>query len=224
LEDPSDLPQLTLFCDKIKTSAVKPAGVCVYARDLTFVKAFLQTERVKLISVINFPKGDLGESEIQAEIEYALAQGATELDIVIPYRTYLPHRQTEVITTFMQHCRELAPSPIIIKFILEVGELKHPQDIYELSLLACESGADFVKTSTGKVKKGASPEVVHAILQAIKSYYQQGGQQVGIKISGGVRNLQQAMEYVGLVQTILGPVWLNPNLFRIGASQLFSVA
>lgn len=220
LEDKTHLPDLMRLCDAIKIAPALPAGICVFSRCLTLVKETLKNIPLAFISVINFPKGESSFSQIQSEIKEALSKGATELDIVVPYQSYLQGDRAQM-KDFMAFCRRNTPATVKLKWILETGEIKNPQDIYHLSLLACENGADFIKTSTGKVKNGTSLEATACMLQAIKDYFERTQIRVGLKVSGGVRTLPQAMLYVQQVKTMQSEDELNPQHFRIGASQLF---
>ena len=112
-------------------------------------------------------------------------------------------------------CREVR-----LKVILETGELKDVESIFNASLIAAYAGADFIKTSTGKVPVNATPESVYIMCEAIKQYYATSGRRVGLKVAGGVSKAQNAVRYLTIVNHILGKEWLSPHYFRIGASQL----
>jgi deoxyribose-phosphate aldolase len=221
LEEETNQAKLAALCDAIAT--VHPAGICVYARDLNYVIRHLQHRKLAFVTVINFPKGNQSSSQVKAEIETALSLGATELDVVIPYQQFLKNQQPDEIGQFIQMCKDAIPGYVKLKCILETGELATSQDIYQLSTMACLHGADFIKTSTGKVNQGATLEATQSILQAIANYDKKTKRKVGIKVAGGVRTQAQAQSFINQVCNSLGETWLVPSLFRIGASQLFHI-
>ncbi len=223
LEDSTDSKQLETLCLAIQQAPLMPAGICVFPRDLPFVKQQLQNQTLAFVTPVNFPKGNASNAQLLSELKAALKAGATEIDAVIPYQEFLQERDFEEVGHFIEMCRLELPHYVKLKIILETGEINNPDDIYRLSTIACEKGADFIKTSTGKTTIGATLEAAQSVMKAIKEYEAKHQRKVGVKISGGVRTPEQAQEYIDQVQTILGDSWLNPSYFRIGASQLFHV-
>lgn len=220
LADNTVQEDLAKLCQAVKTNPVMPAGICVYPQVLAFVKQQLGDIAIKYVSVINFPSGQAPLTKVKAQMEEAMMLGACELDVVIPYITFLDNHDASCIANFLSRCRQYAHSAKL-KVILESGELKKPEHIYQLSLIACEAGADFIKTSTGKVQQGASLAATAIIIKAISEHYQKTKQRVGLKVSGGIRTFIDAQQYMMQVKESLGNEWLTPDLFRIGASQLF---
>ena len=144
--------------------------------------------------------------------------GAQEIDMVISRGRFLAGDRSfleDEVRTLKEACGEAH-----LKVILETGELKDLDLIYEASIIAMESGADFIKTSTGKITPGATPEAFYVMLKAIDAHYRETGRKVGIKAAGGISNSDDAMRYYLLVRSVLGESWLNPAHFRIGASKL----
>ena len=118
-------------------------------------------------------------------------------------------------------CKEAcAAANVLLKVIIETGELKDLESIFNASLIAAYAGADFIKTSTGKVPVNATPESVYVMCEAIRQYYAQTGKRIGLKVAGGVSKAQNAIRYLTIVNHVLGCEWLTPYYFRIGASQL----
>ncbi len=192
------------------------AGVCVYLAELSKVKKALLHLPLSFVTVANFPHGNDLPKEIIATLQQAKKIGANEVDVVIPIRAFLEKRDPTVVGEFIDMCRQELPSQTL-KVILETGALTD-EDIYRLSVIACEKGADFIKTSTGKAFHGATPMAVQTMMRAIKEHT---AKKVGLKISGGIRTPEQAQAYIDLVKAGLGETWLVPHLFRIGASALF---
>jgi deoxyribose-phosphate aldolase len=194
------------------------AAVCVYPNFVQTVKDTLRAD-VKIASVAGgFPSSQtLMEIKI-AEVSLALADGADEIDIVLNCGEFLANNLQEVcdeIEEIKAACKDAQ-----LKIILETGLLKKASDIKKAAVLSMYSGADFIKTSTGKVYPGATPEAVFVICEAIREYYLRHERKIGIKISGGIRTATEALQYYTLVKEILGEGWLCPEYFRIGASSL----
>ncbi|MGD9592023.1 MAG: deoxyribose-phosphate aldolase [Candidatus Berkiella sp.] len=216
LESSTDNHVLATLCDKIKQSQVLPAGICVFLRDLAFVKQQLAKHLISFVTVANFPDGRASYSQVHSQLNEAKILGALEVDVVIPYQTFLEDRDFNAVAKFVELCRsELSHQKL--KIILESGALAN-DDVYRLSKVACENGADFIKTSTGKISVGATLPAVEAIIKAIKEHT---ARPVGLKVSGGVRTKEQAQSYLDCVTTHLGSAYHSPALFRIGASTLF---
>lgn len=194
------------------------AAICVYPNFIQTVKDAL-TVNVKIASVCGgFPSSQTFTEIKIAETSLALADGAEEIDIVLNYGEFLQGNYQEVceeIQEIKEVCREN-----ILKVIIETGLLKTPLNIKKASILSIYSGADFVKTSTGKEYAGATPEAVCVICNTLKEYYNLHNKKIGIKISGGIKTTKDAVLYYTIVKEILGDEWLSPEYFRIGASSL----
>ncbi len=194
------------------------AAVCVYPNFVETVKEAL-TANVKIAAVAGgFPSSQTFIEVKIAEVGLAVAEGADEIDIVMNLGAFFENDLESVcteITEIQETCREAR-----LKVILETGLLKSASAIKKASVLAMYSGADFIKTSTGKVYPGASPEAVYVMCEAIREYYQLHNKKIGIKVSGGIRTVADAVKYYTIVKAMLGSEWLDPECFRIGASGL----
>ena len=196
------------------------ASICVYPNLVPVVRTVLDVSSVHIAAVAGgFPSGQTFIEVKVAEIALAVAAGADEIDVVFPLSDFLGHDYEEVADQIeeMKHACRHAP----LKVILETGALGSPERIRNAAILALYSGADFLKTSTGKEYPGADLEAAYVICQAIKEYYAKTGRMVGFKVSGGVTTADEALRYYTLVKEILGEKWLETNeYFRIGASRL----
>jgi len=195
------------------------AAICVYPNFVATVKEALTADDVRIAAVAGgFPSSQTFIEIKIAEVSLAINDGADEIDIVLNSGAFFEENWEEVcheIEEIKETCRDAS-----LKVILETGLLKTASNIQKATILSMYSGADFIKTSTGKVYSGANPEAVYVICQTIKEYYRKHRRKVGIKISGGVRTVEDAVKYYTIVKEILKDEWLNPKLFRIGASSL----
>lgn len=195
------------------------AAICVYPNFAQVVRAVLEVSEVDIACVSGgFPSSQTFPEVKVAETALAVDGGADEIDIVLNVGNYLDGDYQEVcdeIAELKEACREAR-----LKVILETGVLKTAENIRNASILSMYSGADFIKTSTGKEYPGASHFAAYVMMQAIKEYYEQTGRMVGFKPAGGVRTPEDAVGYYCLVKEILGDKWLTNEYFRIGASGL----
>ncbi|HWF35150.1 MAG TPA: deoxyribose-phosphate aldolase [Solirubrobacteraceae bacterium] len=197
------------------------AAVCVYPSLVAEVAAALRGSSVKVASVATgFPAGQVPLETKLREVEYAVAAGADEIDMVLNRGALLAGRYTEVIDEIQQI--KAACDGRHLKVILETGELGGYEMIRRASLMAIAGGADFIKTSTGKLPRAATPPVVLTMLEAVRDVRDETGQRIGVKAAGGVRSAKQAIALLVLVVETLDPSWLTPDLFRIGASSLLN--
>lgn len=153
------------------------------------------------------------------ECAMAIENGADELDVVINVGDII-HGHAEIALSELQLLREEMDSDIIMKVIIESGELKTEKNIQKATEIAIEAGADFVKTSTGKTAVSATPEAVIVMCEVIKKHYEKTGKMIGLKVAGGISCVEDAAKYYSIVQSILGEKWLTPRYFRIGSSSL----
>jgi deoxyribose-phosphate aldolase len=196
-----------------------PAAVCVYPPFISVAKHTLRGTSVKVATTAAaFPGGQLPLSLKLEEIRYALGEGADEIDVVISRGTFLA-REYNTIFREIDTMRDLAGKKTL-KVILETGELQSPENIARASEIAIEAGADFIKTSTGKISPAATVESVFVMLKVISEYHRKTGKKIGIKPAGGISDPEKALDYYHLVHAVLGEEWLTPQLFRIGASRL----
>lgn len=215
-KDAAHLPKLL---EAVQACEVEPAGLCVYPKYLSTAQNLLVDKTTSLVTVINFPEGTASIQDVLRQMHSAHELGAQEMDVVLPYQAFLQHREENSLINFINAVRENHVG--ILKFIVETGAFTDLNDVQLIATLLCRYGADFIKTSTGKVPIGATPQAVAVICQAIAAHYQETQKRVGIKISGGIRTIDQAQFYLNQVKTLLGEAWLNKDLVRIGASQLF---
>ena len=195
------------------------AAICVYPNMAEIVNDTLEADDVKIACVAGgFPSSQTFTEVKVAETALALADGATEIDIVIPVGKFLSgdyEGMCDEIEEIKSICGDRQ-----LKVILETGALKSAANIWKASILAMYSGADFIKTSTGKQEPAATPEAAYVMCQAIKAYYEKTGRKVGFKPAGGINSVNDALVYYTIVKEVLGEEWLNNKLFRIGTSRL----
>jgi deoxyribose-phosphate aldolase len=197
------------------------AAVCVYPSLVAEVASALRGSPVKVASVATgFPSGQIPLAEKLREVEYAVAAGADEIDMVLNRGALLSGRYSDVVDEVQGI--KAACDGRHLKVILETGELGGYEMIRRASLLAMAGGADFIKTSTGKIPRAATPSVVLCMLEAVRDVYHETGEMIGVKAAGGVRSSKQAIALLVLVVETLGPSWVTPDLFRIGASSLLN--
>ena len=195
------------------------AAICVYPCFAKIVSQSLEVEDVNIACVAGgFPSSQTFTEVKVAETALALADGATEIDIVIPVGKFLSgdyEGMCDEIEEIKSVCGDRH-----LKVILETGALKSASNIWKASILAMYSGADFIKTSTGKQEPAATPEAAYVMCKAIKAYYEKTGRKVGFKPAGGINSVNDALVYYTIVKEVLGEEWLNNELFRIGTSRL----
>ncbi len=201
-------------------SSVGPAAaVCVYPRMVKVAAQEVAGTPVRVASVAtSFPSGQMRLKERLAEIRYAVGEGADEIDMVISRGQFL-QGEYRAIFDEIARCKE-ACGVAHLKVILETGELGSYDQVRWASDLAMAAGADFIKTSTGKVSPAATLPVTLVMLQAIEDFYERTGRMVGMKPAGGISNAKLALQYLVMVKEVLGPKWLTPEWFRFGASSL----
>lgn len=194
------------------------AAICVYPAMVPVVKAHLK-EDINIASVSGgFPASQTFIEVKVAETAMAVLEGATEIDVVISIGKFLEGRYDEVYEELAEvktSCRNA-----YLKVIIETGDLKTASNIKKASLIAMAAGADFIKTSTGKIPVAATPEATYVMCQAIREWNEKNNEKVGYKPAGGISTTEDAVKHYTLVKEILGKDWLNNKLFRFGASRL----
>ncbi len=196
------------------------AAICVYPVFVAGAVKVLEGKGVKVAAVAGgFPSGQMPVHLRIAEVEWAVQQGADEIDMVISRGKMIAGDISFVEKEVAMHKKACGKAHL--KVILETGELLTPDLIKKASEIAIASGADFIKTSTGKIQPAATPEASWIMLHAIKNHYVATGKRIGFKPAGGIATADEAINYYLLVRHILGKDWLNPSLFRFGASRLF---
>ncbi len=195
------------------------AAICVYPNFVPIIKKTLRVKKVKIASVAaSFPSSQTFLEIKLAEVKKVVEEGADEVDIVISLGEFMDGNY-DLVKEELRTIKEIAGKSLL-KVILETGGIEDLSLIKTASFLAMEAGADFIKTSTGKLEKGASPGAVWVMCEAIKEYSQKSGRAVGIKPAGGISDINTAIIYYLIVNEILGNDWLKPERFRFGASKL----
>ncbi|MDR0619444.1 MAG: deoxyribose-phosphate aldolase [Bacteroidales bacterium] len=202
-----------------KAQEYHTAAVCVYPYYVPLAKKLLTATPVRVACVAGgFPASQTPLSIKTLEVEYCVKNGTDEVDIVIPIGGFLEgdkQRVIDEVKTLKKACGEKH-----LKVILETGALGTPEKIRTASLLAIEGGADFIKTSTGKIPVAATIEAARVMVEVIKEHYEKTGKYIGFKPAGGISTFEEALPYYELVESVLGEAWLTPDLFRFGASRL----
>lgn len=208
--------QLTLTTDH---TTLHVAAVCVYPRFVAVAKKILTGSDIKVASVAGaFPHGQLPIGLKVEEVKYAIGEGADEIDMVLSRGALLAGEDNLVrneVATIKEACQGQT-----LKVILETGELSNSSLITTASQLAIDGGADFIKTSTGKISIGATPEAAETMLQCIKDNVKFNKKTVGFKAAGGISTPEEALSYADLAKKIFGEKYINSQTFRIGASRL----
>lgn len=216
LNDADTADDVRRLCARADGPCGRVAAVCVWPRFVKLARAHLP-DVIGVAAVANFPAGGTDTEAVLREVAMVIDGGGQEIDLVLPYRSFLHGRDTEV-RRLLASVRAAAPG-LVLKVILETGELGSDAAIARASTLALDGGADFLKTSTGKVPIGATPGAARVMLQTIAQDARQSAH-AGFKASGGVRSVADAAVYLQLVEQWLGPEALVPARCRIGASSL----
>jgi deoxyribose-phosphate aldolase len=199
------------------------AAVCIYPILIRYAKKGVKGSKVKIASVATaFPSGQFPLKLKLADVKYCIEEGAKEIDMVISRGEFLSGNYELVFDEIQKVKNICKKKKVHLKVILETGELKTPDNIRKASFLAMLAGADFIKTSTGKIPVAATLTSVLIMSEAIKEFYEKTGIKVGIKAAGGIRTTEEVFSYIALVKDVLGEEWLTPELFRIGASSLLN--
>ena len=194
------------------------ASICVYPSFVETVGLAVDGTPMRITSVGGgFPSSQTFLEVKMLEVAMAVENGADEVDIVLNVGKMLTGAYDEAANE-VEMIRSEMDADVVLKVILETGALKTPELIHKASLISMAAGADFIKTSTGKIDVAATPEAAVVMCQAIKLFYEQTGRKVGFKAAGGVKTPQDAALYYTIVEQILGEQWLTTDLFRIGAS------
>lgn len=215
LNDDDNEARIDALCAKAVTKHGNVAAVCIWPRFVARARKALRGSDVRVATVVNFPAGALDARLADVEIAAAIEAGAQELDVVFPYREWLGGRRA-ACATYLKRVRESAERKPL-KIILESGAYGDRFDaLLAASQAAIDSGANFLKTSTGKIPVGATPAAAEFMLRAIAKTKGK----VGFKASGGIRTLDQAALYLRLADEMIRPGWAKPKTFRFGASGL----
>lgn len=195
------------------------ASICVYPVFAGICHDSLENEDINITCVCgNFPSSQTFQEVKVAETALAIHEGATEIDTVMPVGTFLAGDYEAVADEICELKEVCGTKPL--KVILETGALKTLNNIKKAAIISMYAGADYIKTSTGKIAVGATPEAAYVMCEAIKEYYDKTGIQIGFKPAGGMKTVDDALCYYTIVKEILGDKWLNNKLFRLGTSSL----
>ncbi|XP_026486280.1 deoxyribose-phosphate aldolase [Vanessa tameamea] len=210
----------------LKDSATQTAAVCVYPNRVAdandAIKKLGFTGKIQIASVATgFPSGLYPLQTRLLEIKLAVANGASEIDVVLDRSLVLMGKWDTLYDEVLQMKKECGNAHL--KVILGIGELGTYENVYNASIVSMMAGADFIKTSTGKEAINATLPVGLVMCRAIRNFYQMTGTKVGLKPAGGIKTSQDAVNWLILIYSELGPEWLTPKLFRIGASSLLTV-
>lgn len=219
LNDDDTREKITALCNAASSAEGQVAAVCIYPRFIPHAKKMLLelgTPGIKVATVVNFPYGEADVDIALAETRAAIAYGADEVDLVFPYAALMAG-DTSTGAAMVRACKA-ACGDKVLKVIIESGELKTGAFIRAASLLAIDAGADFIKTSTGKVAVNATLAAAETMLTVIK----ETGGHCGFKAAGGVKTAEEAAAYLALADSLLGPDWVSPAHFRFGASGLLN--
>lgn len=220
LSEDCDESAIENLCAQTITPIGPVAAICIWPKFVEHARRCLKTtNNINIATVINFPAGSESPDLSTALIEQTIGDGATEIDYVMPYKHLLDGDISAVEST-LKSVRECIPTNVHLKVILETGELKTTQNITLASELAIDNGADFIKTSTGKVETNATPAAARTMLETITKK----NIDVGFKPAGGIRTVQDAEDYLSIAEEILGDKWVHAGHFRIGASGLLKDA
>lgn len=196
------------------------ATICVFPCFAKTVAETLEVDGVEIACVSgSFPSSQALIEVKEIETSLAVKDGATEIDIVMPVGKFLDE-DYQGMCEDIQELKAACGKDVAMKVILETGCLKSAADIKKASILSMYSGADYIKTSTGKEKISATPEAAYVMCQAIKEYYDETGVQIGFKPAGGINTVMDAITYYTIVKEVLGEKWLTNKWFRLGTSRL----
>jgi deoxyribose-phosphate aldolase len=205
------------LCAFARTPYGLPAAICVYPEHVTTVRRQFNDGSLKVATVVNFPDGRSEPGRIARETHRAIAAGADEIDMVLPFRALIAGK-TDLTTEAVVACRAACSQGVGMKLILETGVLQHPSLIRQACEIGLGAGVDFLKTSTGKVPVNATPAAAGVMIEAIAA----AGGKCGLKLSGGIRTLDDAAVYLDIISARMGRAWIDPQHVRFGASALLN--
>ncbi len=218
-DDDTDAKVITL-CQAAHTTAGDTAAVCIYPRFIPIARKTLREQdcsHIRIATVTNFPHGGADIDIAVAETRAGVAYGADEVDVVFPYRALMAG-DAETGQQLVSACKAACGDTVKLKVIIESGELQSPELIRLASEICIDAGADFIKTSTGKVPVNATLEAAETMLRVIS----ERNRDVGFKAAGGVSDATAAKQYMDLAAEIMGDEWVNAEHFRFGASSLLA--
>ena len=203
------------LCTRAQTEFGPVGAICIWPRFVAHAHKLLVRSGIPIATVVNFPGGNQSVDMTVVETATAIADGVNEIDLVMPYQALKVGQKNEV-NEMLQAVREVSSKKALLKVIIEAGELNDPTLIRKASNMAIAAGADFIKTSTGKVPINATPEFAEIMIQAIAD----NGKNVGFKPAGGIKSTEDTAVYLAIADRIMGPQWANCETFRFGASSV----
>ena len=213
LDEKDNEEKIKQICDKAVGNYGTVAAVCIRPQFIELAKGILKNSNVKTATVINFPRGDMDAKQAVLEAKTAKDTGVDEIELVYPYHKYLAgdkEAANDVLRAVREECKGL-----VLKVTIETGAIQKALHIARITKECATNGADFIKTSTGMIEIGATPESANAVLEAIK---ESGNKKLGFKAAGHIDNIEQARSYIDIATSIMGEKYINPKTFRIGAS------
>lgn len=218
LDDDCTKEAVTELCKRAQTKFGNTAAVCVFPQFVSQSKALLEGTGIKVATVVNFPSGGDDIRATMHETKQVVADGADEVDLVLPYMAF-KNGDEETARHMVSTIRAVTHNQAVLKVIIESGKLMESSLIKQASLLALEEGADFVKTSTGKVEINATLEAAQTILEALKEF---GDKSRGLKFAGGIKTVENCGAYLALVDKVMGPDWASADTLRFGSSAMLN--
>ena len=215
LDDDCSTVDIDELCARAQTPFGNTAAVCVWPRFVAQSVQLLEQTGIEIATVVNFPTGDGDIKEVMNETKAVVADGATEVDLVMPYRALMTG-EIESVELMISTIRAVTDNRAKLKVIIESGTLSDDAMITQATNLALQEGADFIKTSTGKVAVNATLPAAKLMLAAIKNF---GDPARGFKTSGGIKSVEGCGAFLALADEIMGPHWVSKNTFRFGASR-----
>lgn len=215
LEDADDAASTAALCARAITRHGPVAAVCVWPRFVAQATEVLSGTKLRIATVVNFPTGSELRPVVLPAIRQALADGADEIDLVFPYVEWLRGEKVKA-ATMVAAAKAICGPKVPLKVILESGHFKDMARLAAACAEVIDAGGDMLKTSTGRIATGATPEAAHVLLEAARK----APREIGVKISGGVHTLADARTYLDLADRIRGATWVRPETFRFGASGL----
>ena len=213
LSDDADETAVDILCQHAIQAGV--AAVCIWPRFVTRCKRLLDNSGISVATVVNFPDGRADIESTLEETRCAVGDGGDEIDLVMPYSSWLSGDRA-LARDMIAGNKNICGNNVLLKVILETGRLRTHERIVDASRDAIAAGADFLKTSTGKIRISATPRAAQSMLMTIHD----ADRPIGFKAAGGIRTIRQASYYLKLADRIMGPAWVRPNNFRFGASGL----
>jgi deoxyribose-phosphate aldolase len=215
LNDADDEASTAALCARALTPRGNVAAVCLWPKFVKQAKKALAETGVRVATVVNFPTGSEPRPDVLAAVRRALSDGADEIDLVFPYVEWLRGEKVKAATT-VAATKAICGPRVPVKVILESGHFADMAKLAGACAEVIDAGGDMLKTSTGKIATGATPEAARVLLEASRK----ANREIGVKISGGVRTLADARAYLALADMVRGASWVRPETFRFGASGL----